>query len=85
MDEKLKSRKFAVWLVWLFITICVIIFCAIVMIVTKQITDAMTGLIEKTLGWFFAVSMMYLGVNAGQKAALAMADSLNKNKGEEEK
>lgn len=78
MDEKLKSRKFAVWLVWLVLTVIILLFCALVMIITKEITESMTSLIEKTLSWFFAISMMYLGVNAGQKAALAVSDALNK-------
>ena len=77
MDEKLKSRKFAVWIVWLILTILVILFCTVVMIITHEITQELTSLIEKVIGWFFAVSMMYLGVNAGQKAALAIGDALS--------
>ena len=37
------------------------------------------SLLEKVLEWFFILSMMYLGVNVGQKGALAFADAL-KNK-----
>lgn len=80
MDEKLKSRKFAVWLVWLVLTVIILLFCALVMIITKEITESMTSLIEKTLSWFFAISMMYLGVNAGQKAAFAIGDALGTKK-----
>lgn len=76
MDEKLKSRKFLVWIVWLIITVLVMIFCTAVMIITHEITESMTGLIEKVLSWFFAISMMYLGVNAGQKAAFAIGDAI---------
>ena len=74
--KKTDSRKFVVWIVWLIITILVIAFCAITMIVTKKITDNLVGLIEKVLGWFFAISMMYLGVNVGQKVGLAFANKL---------
>ena len=56
--KKTDSRKFVVWLVWLIITILVIAWCALVMIITKQIQDQLIGLIEKSLAYFFAVSMM---------------------------
>ena len=74
--KKTDSRKFVVWLVWLIITMLVIAWCALVMIITKQIQDSMITLIEKVLSWFFAISMMYLGVNVGQKVGLAFADKL---------
>ena len=74
--KKTDSRKFVVWIVWLIITLLVIAFCAAVMIITKQFADNMVGLIEKALSWFFAISMMYLGVNVGQKVGLAFADKL---------
>ena len=35
--KKTDSRKFVVWLVWLIITIFVIAWCALVMIITKQV------------------------------------------------
>lgn len=82
-DDKLKSRKFSVWIVWLILTLCVIIFCAVCMIVSKTMSDSLTGLIEKVLGWFFAVSMMYLGMNVGQKVGFSISDAL-KNKKETE-
>ena len=82
MDEKetkkTDSRKFTVWLTWLIITILVIVWCALVMIATKQIVDSLVSLAEKTLAWFFAISMMYLGVNVGQKVGLAFAEKLLK-------
>lgn len=74
--KKTDSRKFVVWLTWLIITILVIAWCAVVMIVTKQIVESLVSLAEKTLAWFFAVSMMYLGVNVGQKVGFAFADAL---------
>ena len=84
-EEKLKSRKFSVWIVWLILTLCVIIFCAVSMIVSKTVSDSLTGLIEKVLGWFFAVSMMYLGMNVSQKLGFSLSDALkNKNQNEEE-
>lgn len=77
-NKKTDSRKFVVWLTWLVITVLVIIWCAIVMIATKQIVDSLVSLAEKTLAWFFAISMMYLGVNVGQKVGLAFAEKLLK-------
>ena len=76
--KKTDSRKFVVWLVWLIITVLVIAFCAAIMIITKQFADNLVGLIEKSLSWFFAISMMYLGVNVGQKVGLAFADKISK-------
>ena len=74
--KKTDSRKFVVWIVWLIITILVIAWCALVMIITKQIQEQLVGLVEKALSYFFAISMMYLGVNVGQKVGLAFADKL---------
>ena len=75
-SKKTDSRKFVVWITWLVISILVIAWCAVVMIVTHQIVEGLVNLIEKTLAWFFAISMMYLGVNVGQKVGLAFADKL---------
>lgn len=75
-QTKLKSRKFIVWTVWLVLTVLILAFSIGVMIVTKTMPETLTGLIEKELGWFFAVSMMYLGMNAGQKAAFALSDAI---------
>lgn len=76
--KKTDSRKFVVWLTWLVITVLVIAWCAVVMIATKQIVDSLVSLAEKTLAWFFAISMMYLGVNVGQKVGLAFAEKILK-------
>ena len=79
-SNKMNSRKFIVWLVWLLITLVLFAFCTIVMLVTKQILESMTSLIEKTLTYFFSISMMYLGCNASQKVGVAFADAIvNKN------
>lgn len=69
-SKKTDSRKFIVWLVWLLIALAISIYTFIA-------KDSV--LLEKVLGWFFTLSMMYLGVNVGQKGALAFADAL-KNK-----
>ena len=69
-SKKTDSRKFVVWLVWLIIALAIGVYTFI----AKD-----TTLLEKVLGWFFTLSMMYLGVNVGQKGALAFADAL-KNK-----
>lgn len=78
--KKTDSRKFIVWLVWLLIALAISIYTFIA-------KDSV--LLEKVLGWFFTLSMMYLGVNVGQKGALAFADALknkysNKEKTEDE-
>lgn len=70
ISKKTDSRKFIVWLIWLLITLAISVYTFI----AKD-----TNLLEKVLGWFFTLSMMYLGVNVGQKGALAFADAL-KNK-----
>ena len=69
-QKKTDSRKFIVWLIWLIITLAIGVYTFI----AKDPT-----LLEKVLGWFFTLSMMYLGVNVGQKGALAFAAAL-KNK-----
>lgn len=84
--NKMKSRKFLVWLVWLTMSVLILAFCAIVIIKTKPGEDALVpffGLIEKVLGWFFALSMMYLGVNVGQKIGFALTDAWSEKNEEE--
>ena len=70
-DSKLSSRKFVVWLVWLIITIGTVVY----MFICKDST-----LVEKTLDSFFYISMMYLGMNVGQKVGFAISDALVKNR-----
>lgn len=65
--KKTDSRKFLVWLIWLLICIAIGIYTFIV----KN-----EALLTKTLEYFFALSMMYLGVNVGQKGMIAFADAL---------
>ena len=69
-SKKIESRKFIVWLVWLIITIAISVYTFIV----KDST-----LLEKVIDDLFCVSMMYLGMNVGQKGIYAFADAL-KNK-----
>lgn len=71
MNSKFSSRKFIVWLVWLLLTAGTVVY----MFISKDST-----LVEKTLDSFFYVSMMYLGMNAGQKVGFAISDALFKNK-----
>lgn len=74
--KKRDSRKFLVWVAWLVIAVLVFVWCTVVMIFTKQIVESIVSLAEKVLAYFFAVSMMYLGVNVGQKMGFAFADAL---------
>ena len=76
-EKKTDSRKFVVWLVWLIVSLLVIALCVTVIIVTKDASETMVNLIEKILSFFFAVSMMYLGVNVGQKIGFSIADALS--------
>lgn len=81
--SKLHSRKFIVWLVWLTISVLVLGFCTVVMIITQNIMDSMMSLIEKTLGWFFSISLCYISVNGLQKVGFAVTDAfVEKKEGE---
>lgn len=64
--KKTASRKFAVWLVWLALTIGVLIYAFI-----KNDSKLLSQLVE----YFFYISMMYLGMNVGQKIGFAAADA----------
>ena len=74
MSDKLQSRKFVVWVTWLIVAVVSIVLVVTTVILTKQFTEYLASLTEKVLGWFFAISMMYLGVNVVQKGAFAIAD-----------
>ena len=74
MSDKLQSRKFVVWITWLIIAVVSIIIVAVTVIITKEFTQYVATFTEKVLSWFFAISMMYLGVNVVQKGAFAIAD-----------
>lgn len=75
-SNKKDSRKFFVWVTWLIVTLAIIILSSVVMIITKETPFELVSLAEKVIGFFFAVSMMYLGVNVGQKMGFAFADAL---------
>ena len=75
-ESKLNSRKFLVWIVWLLLTLGVGVYTFL----SKE-----TALLEKTLDSFFAVSMMYLGMNVVQKAGFAVADAIHKTYSNKEK
>lgn len=80
VSKKMNSRKFIVWLVWLCIAILDLLIDVAIVIITKNITGEMVALTEKILGWFFAISMMYLGMNVSQKVGLELADKLATSK-----
>ena len=82
--NKTDSRKFIVWLSWLIISVTVLVLGIIAVVITSTRGEGVVELIEKVLEWFFAVSMMYLGMNVGQKLGYAFADSLLYNKEKEE-
>lgn len=74
-QSKLKSRKFIVWIVWGVITTAVVALGLLE--VVKNGTDNSADLIKAVLGYFFGVSMLYLGVNVGQKIGLNLTDYLS--------
>lgn len=83
-EAKLKSRKFAVWITWLVITVVILAYCIIIAFVSKEMITSAVTLLEKVLSWFFAVSMMYLGMNVGQKVGLSVAENILGKKEEKE-
>lgn len=72
--KKMTSRKFIVWIVWLVLSILLVAFCVVITFVTQSSSDSSISLLEKILGYFFAISMMYLGMNVGQKVGLSFAE-----------
>lgn len=81
--KKLESRKFVVWLVWCIIAIVIIAYSVAVVVITKGFSENLGTLVEKVLSWFFGISMMYIGANAGQKVGFAFADAMSDKKIEE--
>lgn len=73
-DGKLQSRKFVVWIVWLVLAVLIIVSSTVVMVMLHEVNDILLTTTEKVLSWFFYVSMMYLGMNVGQKAVFALSD-----------
>lgn len=76
ITKKTDSRKFVVWIVWLVLSIAAIGFGIVVAVMSKTMGDTMVGLVEEVLYWFFAISMMYLGMNVGQKVGISLSDNL---------
>lgn len=66
-SNKLTSRKFFIVLVWLVVlaVVFVLAFCG----------KASEDIIEKVLGYFFGVCMLYLGVNVTQKGIKAFQET----------
>ena len=84
--SKFQSRKFLVWIVWgviTFVVATVVIICCI-----KNILEAKTAieLLSAVIQDFFYISLLYLGVNAGQKIGFAVSDAIaNKPSSNEER
>ena len=83
MSDKLQSRKFTVWIVWLVIAVLVLIVFGVSIIVTKANNDKLIDLFSSTLQNFFYISAIYLGVNVLQKGAFAISDAIATKKEEE--
>lgn len=81
--SKMQSRKFVVWVVWLVLAVAIIVSSTVIMVILHEVNDILVTTTEKVLSWFFYISMMYLGVNVGQKAAFALSDALKKKQEEE--
>ena len=81
--SKMQSRKFVVWIVWLVLSVAIIVSSTVIMVILHEVNDILVTTTEKVLSWFFYISMMYLGVNVGQKAAFALSDALKKKQEEE--
>lgn len=75
--KKTQSRKFIVWVVWLLITLCIIVFG---MVIKPEISDSMKSLVEKVLDYFENISMLYLGANVLQKLGFAASEALKEKK-----
>ena len=82
--KKLSSRKFLIWVVWLVIVVLVIGALITIAVITKNVSNDLVILVKDILGWFFAISIMYMGMNVGQKGVFAFKDFLEK-KTEEKK
>jgi hypothetical protein len=82
-SNKMQSRKFVVWIVWLVLAVAIIVSSTVIMVILHEVNDILVTTTGKVLSWFFYISMMYLGVNVGQKAAFALSDALKKKQEEE--
>lgn len=80
--NKLQSRKFVVWLVWTILSCLILVICGAVVLITKSAPDSIMTLIEKVITSYLAVSLIYLGVNAGQKVGFAVSEAIQSKKTE---
>ncbi|MCQ2086544.1 MAG: hypothetical protein MJZ37_00510 [Bacilli bacterium] len=83
-EDKLKSRKFSVWITWGVIVLITAIILVIDVCVLKNVPDSMVELFSKVLTYFFYVSLVYLGINVTQKGINAYKEVMSKEKTEEE-
>ena len=83
-EDKLKSRKFSVWITWGVIVLITAIILVIDVCVLKNVPDSMVELFSKVLTYFFYVSLVYLGINVTQKGINAYREVMSKEKTEEE-
>lgn len=74
--HKFQSRKFLVWIVWGIITF--VIATVVIVCCAKNIMEAKTAieLLTAVIQDFFYISLLYLGVNAGQKIGFAVSDAI---------
>lgn len=71
MDQqtnKLSSRKFIVWLVWLLITLGIVI--------VSLIRNTGDNLLSDVIQDFFYISMLYLGMNVTQKGVASISEAI---------
>lgn len=76
--KKMNSRKFVVWVVWVFLAVATLVIGTIVMLATKSYPETVIDLIKLVLGYLFYISLTYLGVNGIQKVGFAISDVLAK-------
>lgn len=75
-SSKFQSRKFLVWMIWGIITLItavVVVICCV-----KKLIEAQTAieLLQAVIQDFFYISLLYLGVNTGQKIGFAVSDAI---------
>lgn len=81
-ENKLQSRKFLVWIVWLLLSAVTLAISIIVMIVTKNFPETIIDLLKLVLENFFYISALYLGANCFQKVGFAISDALSNKEAE---
>lgn len=75
-SSKFQSRKFLVWIIWgaiTLITAVIVVICCV-----KKLIEAQTAieLLQAVIQDFFYISLLYLGVNVGQKIGFAVSDAI---------